>query len=88
MNETVVGEKIDVRDTGYIWCKATVTMIVEAIGKDPILAVHYDDWNRWYDEFLPINSPRLARYGFYTSRDDIPKYKMKLTNKADGKNHM
>jgi hypothetical protein len=72
-----VGEKLDVRDTGYIWCKATVTMIIESIGKEPILAIHYDDWNRWYDEFLPLSSPRLARLGFYTSRDDIPKYKMK-----------
>jgi len=52
-------------------------MIVESIGKEPILAIHYDDWNRWYDEFLPLSSPRLARLGFYTSRDDIPKYKMK-----------
>ena len=64
-------------------------MIVESIGKEPILAIHYDDWNRYYDEFLPMSSPRLARLGFYTSRDDIPKYKMKsIGNNSSGKNQM
>jgi len=72
-----VGQMLDVRDTGYIWCKGTVTMVIESIGKEPILAIHYEGWNRWYDEFLSISSPRLARLGFYTIRDDIPKYKMK-----------
>ena len=75
-----VGDKLDIRDTGYIWCIGEVTMLVECINKEPMLAIHYQDWNRWYDEFLPISSPRLARLGFYTSRDDIPKYKMKAVN--------
>ena len=66
------------RDTDYIWCTGEVRMIVESINREPILAIHYEGWNMWYDEFLPINSPRLARLGFYTSRDDIPKYQMKL----------
>lgn len=73
-----IGEKLDVRDTDYIWCVGEVRMIVESINREPILAIHYEGWNMWYDEFLPINSPRLARLGFYTSRDDIPKYQMKL----------
>lgn len=30
----------------------------------------------WYDELLPISSPRLAKLGFYSSRNDIPKYKI------------
>lgn len=51
-------------------------MVVESIGNDPILAIHYEGWNNWYDEFLPIDSDRIARLGFYTTRDDIPKYKM------------
>jgi len=75
-----VGEKIDVRDTDYIWCIGEVKMIVESINNVPVVAVHYEGWNMWYDEFLPLNSPRLARLGFYTARDDIPKYKMKNEN--------
>jgi len=73
-----VGEKIDVRDTDYIWCIGTVRMVVESALKEPIIAIHYEGWNMWYDEFLPLSSPRLARLGFYTDRDDIPKYKMKV----------
>jgi len=53
-------------------------MIIESIQREPILAIHYEGWNMWYDEFLPMSSPRLARLGFYTSRDDIPKYQMKM----------
>ena len=81
------GMKIDVRDTGYIWCTGVVTMIVESAEKEPILAVHYEEWNRWYDEFLPVNSPRIARHGFYTGRDDIPKYKMRHSTQS-GRNQM
>lgn len=71
-----VGEKVDVRDTDYIWCIGTVRMVVESISHEPIVAIHYEGWNMWYDEFLPLNSARIARLGFYTARDDIPKYKM------------
>ena len=78
---------MDARDTGFIWCVGTVTMVIESIAREPILAIHYEGWNRWYDEFLPINSPRLARLGFYTHRDDIPKYKMKPVQGAT-KNQM
>ena len=73
-----VGEKIDVRDTDYIWCIGTVRMIIESATREPIIAVHYEGWNMWYDEFLPLSSQRLARLGFYTDRDDIPRYKMRL----------
>jgi hypothetical protein len=73
-----VGEKIDVRDTDYIWCIGTVRMVIESISNEPVIAVHYAGWNMWYDEFLPLNSPRIARLGFYTHRDDIPKYKMRM----------
>ena len=65
------------RDTDYIWCEGSVKMIIESSNREPILAIHYEGWNMWYDEFLPISSTRLARHGFYTSRDDIPKYKMR-----------
>ena len=65
------------RDTDYIWCEGSVKMIIESSNRELILAIHYEGWNMWYDEFLPISSNRLARHGFYTSRDDIPKYKMR-----------
>jgi len=78
---------VDVRDTDFIWCLGEVTMIIESMDKEPILAIHYEGWNRWYDEFLSINSPRLARLGFYTNRDDIPKYRMKQVVSNDSSNN-
>lgn len=33
-------------------------------------------WNRKYDEYLYITSKRLAPFGTYTKRMDIPKYYM------------
>lgn len=78
-----VGDRIDVRDTGYIWCIGVIKMIVESISQEPILAIHYEGWNQWYDEFLPLSSPRIARLGFYTQRDDIPKYKMKPSHEGE-----
>lgn len=74
IDKVEVGDKIDVRDTDYIWCIGEVRMIIESVGKDPILAIHYLGWNMWYDELLPTSSPRIAKLGFYTSRNDIPKY--------------
>jgi hypothetical protein len=67
---------IDVRDTDYIWCVGEVKMVIEAANKEPLIAVHYVGWNMWYDEILPLSSLRLAKLGYYTSREDIPKYKL------------
>lgn len=71
-----VGDKIDVRDTDYIWCVGQVKIVVESVNRENIVAIHYEGWNMWYDELLPITSPRLAKYGFYSTRSDIPKYRL------------
>ena len=67
---------VDVRDSEYIWCKAIVIAITEQKDKEPQLLVHYKGWNKKYDESLPISSPRIAKFGFYTSRTDIPRYEI------------
>lgn len=38
------------------------------------LLIHYQGWNKIYDEILDVSSPRLAPLGFYTAREDIPRY--------------
>lgn len=58
-------------------------MIIESQNREPIIAIHYEGWNNWYDELLPLSSSRLATLGFYTERDDIPRYKMSRS-KIDG----
>mmetsp|Transcript_2246 Transcript_2246/g.2111 ORF Transcript_2246/g.2111 Transcript_2246/m.2111 type:complete len:141 (+) Transcript_2246:103-525(+) len=72
---------IDARDSEYIWCKAEIIAVIESKEKDNSILVHYCGWGRKYDEVLPLNSPRIANAGFYTSRTDIPYYQS-TDNKA------
>lgn len=62
------------RDTEYIWCVGTVKIKIESPNKEPLLVVHYEGWNNYYDEVLPISTNRIAPLGLYSSRQDIPKY--------------
>jgi hypothetical protein len=55
-------------------------MKIESPNRMPLLIIHYEGWNKYYDEIVPINSPRIAPFGLYTSREDIPKYQLKSMN--------
>lgn len=74
--EIKVGEKVDIRDTEYIWCVGTVEVKIKTINHIPLLYVHYNGWHRKYDEFIYYNSDRLAPSGTYTLRADIPHYNL------------
>ena len=74
LKKVKAGDKIDVRDTEYIWCPAIVETKIEVYGKTPLLYIHYENWNRRYDEYLLQTSNRVAPLGLYTSRTDIPRY--------------
>jgi hypothetical protein len=39
-----------------------------------VLLIHYLGFDETKDEVLFRNSPRLAKFGHYTSRSDIPAY--------------
>ena len=70
-----IGDKIDVRDTEYIWWVGTIEKILKSkYNWANLLFVHYEGWNRCYDEFIPADSERIAPLKLYTSRTDIPKY--------------
>mmetsp|Transcript_2644 Transcript_2644/g.2771 ORF Transcript_2644/g.2771 Transcript_2644/m.2771 type:complete len:325 (-) Transcript_2644:367-1341(-) len=69
-----VGAKVDVCDTEHIWCTGVVKLKVERPSRVPRLLIHYEGWNRLYDEFLSQDSQRLAPHGIFTTRSDIPKY--------------
>ena len=38
------------------------------------IMVHYLGWNCVYDEIIDVSSQRIAKKGFYTSRNNIPRY--------------
>ena len=46
------GDKLDVLDTEHIWCSAIVELKIRAAGKIPLLHLHYEGWNRKYDEYM------------------------------------
>ena len=66
---------MDALDTEYIWCQAVVDLKIEAGNGKTMLLIHYEGWSRKYDELLTEDSSRLAPKGFYTNREDIPRYK-------------
>lgn len=83
-----VGDIIDACDTEYIWCKATVEMVVKTENRVDLLYIHYENWNRKYDEFMYQDSHRLAPNGLYTGRQDIPIYRMMGNRGQDGQMSM
>ena len=79
-----VGDKVDVRDTEYIWCVGQVKIKIESSTKDPLLVIHYEGWNKYFDEIISQTSVRVAPKGTYTNRLDIPKYALKTENSMQG----
>ena len=65
---------MDVRNLDYVWCKGRVVRTINKYHDKKIkyYIVKYDK-NKKREEFSET-SPRLAPIGFYTLRDDIPKY--------------
>lgn len=88
LKQVKVGDKIDACDTENIWCKATVEMVVKASNRKDLLYVHYEGWNRKYDEYIYIDSHRIAPLGVYTGRQDIPIYRMMGNRGSDGQLNM
>ncbi len=65
---------LDVLDTERIWCNGTVKKIIRNQNHANTLLIHYTGWNDIYDEYLCVNSSRIAPYQYFTSREGIPKY--------------
>ena len=86
MKNIEVGQKMDVRDSNYIWCTATVTRLISKINEPHrFLRISYDNFDRSYDEDVYPMSARVSPHGFYTSRPDIPRYLLKSTTKPNRK---
>lgn len=43
---------MDVRDTEYIWLQGTIKIKIECANKEPLYVVHYEGWNKYYDELI------------------------------------
>lgn len=69
-----VGDQVDARDQDYVWCVATVILVIEIAEKPNLVSVHFEGWKNLKDEFLPENSIRLAPFGHHTNKFEIPRY--------------
>lgn len=74
IKELKVGDKIDARDQEFVWGVATVLLVIEVIDKPALVTIHFEGFKSSKDECLSLKSPRLAPFGFYTSKFDIPRY--------------
>lgn len=76
------GTLVDVRDTENIWCQGDILRIYrkrsKTTGKTTTVAllIHYQRWNKLYNEIIDIPSSRLAPLNCFSGRIDIPRYNL------------
>lgn len=70
----VVGDRIDVRDPDFIWCRAIIRKIFFLRGNPESILIHYEKWNKIYDEVINVPTHRIANLDFYSTRKDISRY--------------
>lgn len=64
-SEFEIGDAIDVLDTTSVWLSASIEEIQD-FGDGPMIRVHYTGWSPQYDEWIPIESYRLAPFRTHT----------------------
>ena len=75
------GTLIDVRDTECIWCQGTIVKVYRKTNaklqrKAIAVLVHYNRWNKLYNEIIDVPSHRLAPLHCFSGRVDIPRYNL------------
>ena len=65
---------VDIRSLDYIWCVGRVRKIIIKSSNYQFLIISYLNLPRNFDEELLSSSNRIAKYGFFTQRNDIPKF--------------
>jgi hypothetical protein len=77
-----VGDTVDVLDRENVWCSGLVELKIMHQDRPALLYIHYEGWHRKFDEYMFINSKRLAPTGYYTSRPEIPRYLSQIAAQA------
>ena len=73
-NDIQIGQKVDIRDLDYVWCQGEVKVIFESANREPCLGIGYIGVTEKRDEIIQRGSPRLAQFGTFSTRTDIPTY--------------
>lgn len=61
-----VGQEVDIHDTTEKWCKGRVVEIVREAPNRYQALIHYDGWDSQYDEWVNLDSYRLAPLNHHT----------------------
>ena len=69
-----IDSKIDVRDSEYVWCIGKIKAVMQFSCSPKYIYVHYEGVDKVFDEYFSEGSDRIAPLGFYTNRNDIPRY--------------
>ena len=66
--------QVDIRDTDFVWCSGKILRTVNKYHEKKVkyAVVKYDKSTK--KEEIPEGSQRLAPKGFFTEREDIPRY--------------
>ena len=64
----------------HIWCVGRVVLIIEQMSKETLYVVHFEGKPASDDEVIQKTSERLAKYGTFTSRADIPRWTISKNN--------
>lgn len=72
--ELEAGMVVDIRDPDYVWCTGKVIKTTNKYHEKKIkyAIIKYDKGNK--KEEIPEGSQRIATKGFFTAREDLPKY--------------
>lgn len=74
LQEFYVGKKIDIRSPEYVWCVGIIKRILfRGENQKRLIVVTYENLPSIYNEEIVENSSRLAAFGVFTSRSDLPK---------------
>ncbi|CAD8189780.1 unnamed protein product [Paramecium octaurelia] len=82
VKEFTVGMKLDILNIAFIWCEGEVKEI--RYGKDgqpKEVLIHYFEFDTAYDEFIDVDSFRLALYGTITNQKNAIQYQQSRVEK-------
>jgi hypothetical protein len=74
LNDIETGTHVDIRDPDHVWCSGKILRTVNKYHERKIkyAVIKYDRSSK--KEEIPEGSARLAPKGFFTEREDIPRY--------------
>lgn len=62
------------RDANYVWCQGQVKVIFESANREACLGIQFINLPQNPDEIIMRTSPRLASFGSFSLRPDLPTY--------------